>query len=100
MLNVTTHSNNTSVILPKSERVYIGEWTDEAISELHQGMIKSAIDDFRDGRKSRQMRLEAKDWLLSDDEMSPLSFVNCCNALNLDAEALRRMVLKMTQGDI
>ncbi len=99
MLNVTTHQTHSHV-LPKSERAFHDEWSAEDINELQMGMIKSAIEDLRDGRKSKKMQLEAKEWLLSNDLTSPFSFINCCSALGLDADNLRILVNKMTQGGL
>ena len=99
MQNVTTPLNDTGV-LPKHQRVFLDDWTTDDISELQYGMIKSAIDDVRDGRKSKKMQQEARDWLLSEDSALPLSFSNCCLALGLDADVLLDLVNKLTQGGL
>ncbi len=70
-------------------------WTDEDIEELQYGMIKSAINDVRDGRKSKLMQREAKKWLWDDDYHHPLSFCNCCLSLGLDVELLRSMLSRL-----
>lgn len=99
MLTTTTPQEHTRV-LPKSERAFHDEWTTEDITELQMGMIKSAIEDLRDGRKSKKMQQEAKEWLISDDSTSPFSFNNCCSVLGLDAEKLKMLINRMTQGGL
>jgi hypothetical protein len=36
---------------------------------------------------------EAEEWLLSADRSSPFSYLNLCDALDLDADAIRRVAL-------
>ncbi|NAX34115.1 hypothetical protein CAG54_00400 [Vibrio sp. V27_P1S3P104] len=86
-----THFTNDSAIS-------ICVWTDQMIHEFQYGMIKSAINDIQDGRKSKRMRQEATRWLLDDDYVHPLSFCNCCRSLDLDAEYLRTMLSRLLEG--
>lgn len=87
-------------VLPKQDRVFLSEWTDEDITELQHGMIKSAIEDIRDGRKSKKMQQEARKWMLCTDLDYPFSFVNCCSALGFDETVLRNLVNRLTQGGL
>ncbi|BBM67874.1 hypothetical protein VA249_45200 (plasmid) [Vibrio alfacsensis] len=103
MVRITTQSQTQS---KHSQAAFMSQesdssnpiWTDENIDELLYGMIKSAINDVRDGRKSKLMRQEAAKWLLDDDYIHPLSFCNCCRSLGLDAELLRSMLSRLLQG--
>lgn len=97
MSNVTTHLPHITP-LPKEQRVFLKQWQFDEIYELQFGMIKSAIEDIRDGRKSKLMQKEAREWLVSDDLSSPFSFSNCCQTCGLDETVLRNMVNKLTQG--
>ena len=99
MQNVTAYPNHTGV-LPKHLRVFLDDWTTDDINEIQYGMVRSAIDDVRDGRKSKKMQQEAKDWLLSNEHELPLSFSNCCLALGLDAEVLLNLLDRLTQGGL
>jgi len=99
MQNVTAYPNDTGV-LPKHQRVFLDDWTYDDITELQYGMIKSAINDVRDGRKSKKMQQEAKTWLLSEDDEQPFTFSNCCLALGLDADVLLDLVDTLTQGGL
>lgn len=76
------------------------KWTESDIEELQIGMIKSALVDVRDRRKSIKMRREAYDWLMSDDTQEPLSYVNCCRSIGLDDAVLRDLFLRLIQGGI
>ena len=44
----------------------------------------------RSGSASRRAVADARDWVLSDDTKWPFSFQNVCDALNIDADGLRR----------
>lgn len=89
-----------SQILAKEERLFLNEWTSTDVNELQRGMITSAINDVRDGRKSKKMQQEAIEWIVSDCTLSPFSFVNCCSALNFDEIVLRNMLNRLLQGGL
>jgi hypothetical protein len=76
------------------------QWTSSDIEELQMAMINSALVDIRDKRKSEQMRREAYEWLMSDDSEWPLSYVNCCQSIGLDAVVLRELFLRLIQGGL
>ena len=99
MRNVTT-PQSTLPVLPKHERVFLEEWTNDDITELQLGMIRSALEDLRDGRKSKKMQQEAKDWLLCSDKQSPFSFLVCCQTVGLNPYQLLNMVDTMLQGGL
>lgn len=100
MRNVTTlllqgESFNMQATTDSTEK-----WTTSDIEELQLGMIKSALVDIRDRRKSIKMRQEAYDWIMSNDTHQPLSYVNCCRSIGLDEVVLRDLFLRLTQGGI
>lgn len=104
MIGITTQPTNQKHHLQAQQNQSLVDdisnptWTYQMIEDLQYGMIKSAIDDIRDGRKSKLMRQEATKWLLEDDYFHPLSFCNCCRSLGLDAELLRSMLSRLLQG--
>lgn len=75
-------------------------WSDDHIEELQMGLITSAINDVRDGRKSKKMQQEAREWILCDDISLPLSYFNCCRSIGLDGELLRELLNYLVKGDL
>jgi hypothetical protein len=65
---------------------------------LMVAILEDAVDCFqkylgaRDTR-SRNLHAEAENWFLSDDESWPFSFVNVCQALDLQPEFIRHGLL-------
>ncbi|WP_318408870.1 hypothetical protein [Photobacterium leiognathi] len=74
------------------------DWTDDDVTDLMEGMLKSALLDIADGRKSKVMKDEAIEWLIRDDYSSAFSACNCCKALGYDIDLLRTEVNKHTNG--
>ena len=67
---------------------------------LMRAVLARAVDDLSGvfavamGLRARgRLQRETEEWFLSEDEAWPYSFVNICQALNLDAGALRRALL-------
>ena len=73
-------------------------WSDDDVTDLMEGMLKSALLDIADGRKSQVMKDEAIQWLMRDDYDSAFSACNCCKALGYDIDLLRMEVNKHTNG--
>lgn len=70
----------------------------EPEKELMLAVLADAVECFGRHSGSRdvvRMRIfqEAQDWLFSDDEKEPFSFLNLCDALELDPGYIRRGVL-------
>ena len=67
--------------------------------ELMAAILADAIDCYwkyfngRDGRSVRLFR-DASHWIFANDEEQTFSFVNICDALNLDAAYIRRGVVE------
>ena len=69
---------------------------------LCQAILKDALDTFRKytgktGLKARRLRHEALHWILDDSEEAlawPFSFVNICQYLDLEADAVREWLTK------
>jgi hypothetical protein len=65
---------------------------------LMLAILEDAVDCFqkyamvKDGR-GRQLFAEAEQWFLSDDRRWPFSFVNVCEALEIQPQFLRRGLL-------
>jgi hypothetical protein len=49
----------------------------------------------RRGRDARRIWTDARDWLVSHERANVFSFENLCDALGLDADAIRRQVLSV-----
>lgn len=79
---------------------YCPNWTEQDIDELRLGMIKSALEEIRDNRRSLPMRKEAYWWLMSNDSDNPMSALNCCLALGLDIHRLRYLMNRLTNGGL
>lgn len=97
MKNNASDLNNR---LQSTEDNSLSNWTNKDITELMLGMIVNALEEIRDGRKSKSMQQEAIEWFLSDDYHSPFSFVNCCSVIGLDAQRLRFYMNILTNGDL
>ena len=56
---------------------------------------------FADARRGRQRRdfLEARDWFLDDGREWPFGFVNVCDLLGLDPEAVRQSLRPLIGGE-
>lgn len=93
-MNKTNNNSTTSHVLHD----FSHDWTDDDVTELMSGMLKSALEDIADGRKSKTMKDEAIEWLMRDDYSSAFSACNCCKSLGYDIDLLRMEVNKHTNG--
>ena len=62
---------------------------------LMAAILEDAIDCFQKylwakDNRSRNLRQEAENWFFSDDDSWPFSFINVCEALDLEPDFLRR----------
>lgn len=62
---------------------------------LMAAILEDAVDCFQKylwakENRSRNLRQEAENWFLSDDDSWPFAFVNVCHALDLEPDFLRR----------
>jgi hypothetical protein len=60
-------------------------------------VLRQAFDDLRRlrhavRRRDQRLFIDAYDWVMSDDRSHPFSFVNMCEALKLEPDALRAHV--------
>ncbi len=69
----------------------------EGERRLLTAILEEAIESFCSSSRRRKEREEAAIWLFSDDWSWCFSFRNICNALDLDAAAIRKAVLKRTK---
>jgi hypothetical protein len=99
MNNVTTNLN-TCLATSGTDNSHSVIWTNNDIIELRLAMIVNALEDIRDGRKSKEMQQEAKNWFMSNDTQSPFSVVNCCLAIGLDIHRLRYLMNLLTNGGL
>jgi hypothetical protein len=79
--------NRRRELSPEQEMMLACLW--DAVSLIQQ---EPTNDD------ARQLKREAERWVLSNDASWPFSFVNLCQALNLDAQCLRRALAKIPKS--
>ncbi|MBI3247064.1 MAG: hypothetical protein HYZ50_11230 [Deltaproteobacteria bacterium] len=65
---------------------------------LMAAILEDAVDCFQKylwakENRSRNLRQEAENWFVSDDDSWPFSFVNVCHALDLEPDFIRRGLL-------
>ncbi|MEZ9900179.1 hypothetical protein AB4332_03620 [Vibrio breoganii] len=92
---------NATTRLVRSEQTSNTEtWSIQHIKQLQKSMIYTALEEMRDGRKSLQMKQEARDWILENNEAYPFSFVNCCECNGLNPYRLRWLLNKTLLGGL
>jgi len=72
---------------------------------LMAAILEDAIDCFQKylwakDNRSRNLRLEAENWFLSDDDSWPFSFINVCHALDLEPGFLRRGLMSWKEHQL
>lgn len=71
-------------------------WEDVEIFAIQKAMLKQALAELRDKRKSRQMREEAWRWLFSP-EQHPFSADVCAANNNYDIDVIRAQVRRFVR---
>jgi len=64
---------------------------EDALLCFHKGLVQQ-------GRRAQRLAHEAEEWLLSDDDHWPFSFVSICAVLGLEPAYLRRGLRRWLQG--
>ena len=69
---------------------------------LYQAILEDAIDgefkyQFPRSRREAKLEKEVMDWIISTDLSWPCSFENCCHAVDLDPDYLRKGILTTRQ---
>ena len=72
---------------------------------LMAAILEDAIDCFQKylwakDNRSRNLRLEAESWFVSDDDSWPFSFINVCHALDLEPGFLRRGLMEWKERQL
>jgi len=72
---------------------------------LMAAILEDAIDCFQKylwakDNRSRNLRLEAESWFVSDDDSWPFSFINVCYALDLEPGFLRRGLMEWKERQL
>lgn len=76
----------------------------ERRSKLAAAMVIGALDDVyfcksMDDKPNKDLKVLALDWIMDDDSVyNQRSFLWCCETLNLDVWAIRRMILDDRKG--
>lgn len=75
-------------------------WSDADLVAAHDGMIQDALTKLRD-TVSKPVRRELFQWFAPDaHHEQPFSFESCCAIAGLDADHLRRQVLRLYRDEI
>ncbi len=86
-----TESNvGSSDRLPEMDLAYLGGGGYSAVSELMRAMILRTIEDLQSGPELRQ---EALDYLMADDDEYILSFTSICRYFGFDPEKTRYAII-------
>lgn len=72
---------------------------------LMAAILEDAVDCFQKylwakDNRSRNLRLEAESWFLSDDDSWPFSFINVCYALDLEPDFIRRGLMQWKEHQL
>lgn len=72
---------------------------------LMAAILEDAVDCFQKylwakDNRSRNLRLEAESWFLSDDDSWPFSFINVCYALDLEPGFIRRGLMQWKEHQL
>lgn len=86
----TESAVSSSDRLPEMDLAYLGGNGYGAVNELMRAMILRAIEDLNGGEELRQ---EAIEYLMSDDEEYVLSFVSICRYFGFNPEKTRNAIL-------
>ena len=76
--------------LPEMDLAYLGGNGYSAVSELMRAMILRTIEDLQSGSELRE---EALEYLMSDDDEYILSFISICRYFGFDPEKTRYAIL-------
>jgi hypothetical protein len=75
-------------------------WSDSDLVTAHDGMVKDALIKLRD-TVSKTVRRELFQWFAPDaHHEQPFSFESCCAIAGLDADNIRRQVLRLYRDEI
>jgi hypothetical protein len=90
-----TYNNTESTVsssdrLPEMDSAYLGGKGYTAVSELMRAMILRTIEDLSSGPELRQ---EALDYLMDEDEEYVLSFRSICRYFGFDPDKTRHAIL-------
>lgn len=68
-------------------------WTDSDIIIFVERYLMASLSTLASGYAGKSAKEEIRKWLIAEDMVNPLSFVNCCIMLGYDAEELRSRAL-------
>ncbi len=86
----TESSVGSSDKLPEMDLAYLGGNGYSAVSELMRAMILRTIEDLQSGSELRE---EALEYLMSDDDEYILSFISICRYFGFDPEKTRYAII-------
>ncbi|MGE0683865.1 MAG: hypothetical protein AB7P69_23555 [Candidatus Binatia bacterium] len=95
-LGAATRTLPPAAVLP--EQFYgspVGAHASRGEVALMRAVLEDAIECFqkqsrKSGRRAQRLAREAKEWLFTDDQQWPFSFLNICHVLDIDPGYIRR----------
>lgn len=94
MSSEITSESNVSKVLPQIDMAYdLGKGYDP-VCELMRAIILRAIEDFNSGG---ELKIEALDYLLDEEEDYIFSFIGICKYLSFDPEKTRHAIMHATR---
>lgn len=90
-LFVPSKQTSTALIIPFEPRI---DWSDKAVSDLREGVLHHSLRVLADGRVGKVAKVEAMNWMMSD-EIHPFSFVVCCSEFGYVPAEVRERTLDM-----
>jgi hypothetical protein len=78
----------------ETDTEFSAEWEAIEIVALQRGMLIYAIEEIRDRRRSRAMRIDAWNWLMSNDDHS-FSSILCAKNNGYDINHLRWLIKRL-----
>ncbi|MEZ9863864.1 hypothetical protein AB4525_08235 [Vibrio breoganii] len=95
----TANNADQAMLFPKnldSTTEFWANWEDEEVIAIQLAMIKQALNELNDHRRSEKMRKEAWDWLFSDED-HPFCSRLCASNNGLDIDCLRSLVRRLVK---
>jgi hypothetical protein len=95
-LGAATHMLPPAAVLPEQfHGSPIGAYATRGEVALMRAVLEDAITCFqkqsrKPGRRAQRLAREAEEWLFTDDQQWPFSFLNICHVLDIDPGYIRR----------
>lgn len=81
-------------------RRFLWNWGSSARKETHVCHLFDAVECFQEYAEQDRLFNDAEDWILEDDYEWPFSFINICEAVDMNPKYLRKGLLHWRQSAI